>query len=124
MQKHRKEPAGHDCRTASTVQIRFKIFVGVYSDRLIEVRASVLVSDADDARAPVQPAPRESRLTATAGASPRAAGQVASPPPHCPPEARNPAAPAPPGPHRAGQPAESGRCAPTSPDRRHGWSPR
>ncbi len=48
-------------------KICFKIFFGVYSGRLIEVRASALVSDADDARAPVQPARRESRLAAEQG---------------------------------------------------------
>jgi len=35
---------------------------GVYSNRLIEVKAFVQVSDAQDARAPVQPTSRESRL--------------------------------------------------------------
>ena len=61
-QKHRKESPGHDPRTASPVQIRFKTLAFVYSDRLIEVTASVLVSEAEDASTPVQPTSRESRL--------------------------------------------------------------
>jgi hypothetical protein len=63
--RHREECPGHDRRTDSPVQIRFKILAGVYSDRLIEVRASVLVRDAKDARTSVQPPSRESRLAGT-----------------------------------------------------------
>jgi hypothetical protein len=50
-------------RGASAARIHVEIFASVYSGRLVEVGASVLVSGVDDARTPVQSAPRESRLT-------------------------------------------------------------
>jgi len=94
-------------------------FFATHTDQVARITATTRRTTA----AALHPNPGTTPPTATARASPRAAGQVASPPPHCRPGARNPAAPAPPGPHRAGQPAGFGPCAPRSPDRRHEWSP-
>ena len=64
-QRRRKKSPVHDHYVASALRIRFDILAGVHSDRLIEVEASVQVSDAQDAHMPVQPTSRESRLDAT-----------------------------------------------------------
>ena len=43
-------------------QIRFEIFAGAHSGRLVEVKASSLVSDTKDVISADLPGPRESRL--------------------------------------------------------------
>ncbi len=59
-----KKSPGHEGRAAATVRFRPGIRGGACSGRPAEVRASALVSGADNAQASVQPISRESRLTA------------------------------------------------------------
>ena len=76
---------GHGRHTANAVKIRFEIFAGAHSGRLVELRASALVTDAKNAQAPIQPTSRESRL-AEAYRAPRAPPRHGIGPPHSQPE--------------------------------------
>jgi hypothetical protein len=69
--KHRRRSPGHERRPADSARIWVAISTGVYSGKLVEVRASALVSDAADATMPVQPASRESRLAGVRGSAVR-----------------------------------------------------